>query len=128
VFARIATNSTALLLSLSRVYAGNEPDTGNTARVRRYRARRRLRVTTVIPLDVYEDDIPLLTRLGYLHPLDIKGKEASPEALSDAFQILILQAMMTAQDNPPSGWRERVRRLRRRLHGLHTRLWDKPVR
>jgi hypothetical protein len=129
VYVRMALQAMALRSHLAFVVAAGDPEkkpprpeSGNAARVRRYRERRRRRVAAVVPVDIYEDDLELLERFGYLPG---RGMD-NPALLSAAVETFLLQGFLTHHEReregkPPRPWAERVKKQRRRVKTLTER-------
>lgn len=129
VFVRMAIQAMTLRSHLAFIVAAGDPEkkppqpeSGNAARLRRYRDRRRRRVAAVVPIDLYEDDLELLERFGYL----VDKETDNPSLLSAAVETFLLHGFLTHQerevvDKPPRPWADRIKKQRRRIKTLTER-------
>jgi hypothetical protein len=108
----------ALRSALDRALAPPEEEENvNTARVRRYRDRKRRGVSTIINLELYEDDLELLKRFGYLD----EAEAHKEDALAGAVQSFLLHGFLTHQGKAPRAWGERLNKQKRRTRALSER-------
>jgi hypothetical protein len=120
-FVRIAALTASLRTALDRILAEEAGEAvveqGHAARVRRYRERKRRKVAAVVPIEVYEDDIELLERFGYL----VQDEANQQDALNGALQSFMLYGFLVHQEEEPHPWRDRVKKQRRRVRALSDR-------
>ena len=124
VVVRIATGAITLHSSLARILEsaggpGSE-ETGNAIRRRRYRNRKRRRVAAVVPVEIYDDDLHLLTRFRFL----TTDEKLDVEAVAKSVEAFLLQAFLmyqTPDELSLTPWRERIASQHGRIRALSER-------